>query len=201
MGIYGDHVFPRLMDWGMRSLADLRVETLSFAQGRVLEVGFGTGLNLPHYPQSVSSLVALDPLDALAERVSRRIASCAFPVERMGRRADDTLPFEDGEFDTVVTTWTLCSIDDALRGLGEMRRVLRPGGLYLFIEHGRSERPGVARWQRRLNPIQRRIGCGCRLDRPIDELVRKAGFEISDLARFKARGPRILAGMYRGIAL
>jgi SAM-dependent methyltransferase len=201
MGIYERRLFPRLMDWSMRGLAELREETLAAARGDVLEVGFGTGLNLRHYPPSVGSLVAVDPLDALEDRVARRIAAAPFPVERARLAAGGRLPFESGSFDCVVTTWTLCSIADPVPALLEMRRVLRSGGLYLFIEHGQSDDERIARWQARLNPIQRRIGCGCLLDRRIDALVREGHFEIQKLARFVPEGrPRIWETLYRGVA-
>jgi SAM-dependent methyltransferase len=201
MGLYADRIFPRVMEWSMRQVDSLREEALAPAWGDVLEVGFGTGLNLTHYPSAVKRLTALDPLDALRGRVEERIAAARFPVERVRLSADGSLPFASGRFDCVVTTWTLCTIRDPVPALQEMRRVLQPGGLYLFIEHGRSDAPRVARWQGLLNPIQRRIGCGCELDRPIDALVCAAGLSIEQLDRFvPAGGPRIYSEMYRGIA-
>lgn len=201
MGLYARHIFPRLMDLTLRHMGDQRAAALSRARGDVLEIGFGTGLNLPYYPRAVRRLTALDPLDALERRVAARVAAAPFPVERVHRPAGDRLPFPDGSFDGVVTTWTLCSIPEPVPALREMRRVLRPDGLYLFLEHGRSADDRVARWQRRLNPIQRRVGCGCRLDLPIDALVREAGFELAELQRFVTPGePRLLAEMYQGVA-
>jgi SAM-dependent methyltransferase len=200
MGLYADRIFPRLMEWSMRQVDSLRAEALAPAWGDVLEVGFGTGLNLAHYPSAVKRLTALDPIDALRGRVEDRIAAARFPVERVRLAADGSLPFESGQFDCVVTTWTLCTIPDPVPALREMRRVLRPGGVYLFIEHGRSDAPRVARMQALFNPIQRRIGCGCELDRPIDALVRAAGLSIERLDRFVPGGPRMFSEMYRGIA-
>ena len=201
MGFYERRIFPRLMDLGLRSLGELRDSALERASGDVLEVGFGTGLNLPHYPDAVRSLVALDPLDALQDRVAARIAAVDFPVERAFLAAGGSLPFESARFDCVVTTWTLCSIAEALPALGEMRRVLKPGGRYLFLEHGRSREERVARWQSRLNPIQRVIGCGCTLDRQIDALVKQAGFEVGRLDPFVPDGsPRVWFTLYRGEA-
>jgi ubiquinone/menaquinone biosynthesis C-methylase UbiE len=167
----------------------------------VLEVGFGTGLNLPHYGEGVRSLTGLDPMatDDL-EVVAERIGRAPFPVTRTALRADSALPFDSGRFDCVVTTWTLCSIPDPLAALAEMRRVLKPGGRYLFVEHGRSERAGTARWQDRLNPAWRRIADGCNMSRRIDELVAKSGFALRSLDRFRARGPSVLSSMYRGEA-
>ena len=201
MGLYADRIFPRLMEWSMGRVDDLREEALAPAYGDVLEVGFGTGLNLAHYPPAVKRLLALDPLDSLRARVEERIAVARFPVERVRLAADGGLPFDGGRFDCVVTTWTLCTIPDPVQALREMRRVLRPGGVYLFIEHGRSDAPRVARMQGLLNPIQRRIGCGCELDRPIDALVRAAGLSIERLDRFvPSGGSRMFSEMYRGIA-
>jgi SAM-dependent methyltransferase len=152
---------PRLQDWAMRQLDDLRPEALAPARGEVLEVGFGTGLNLRHYGAEVRSLTGLDPMrtDGVA-LVAERISRAPFPVTRAALRADTTLPFDAGRFDCVVTTWTLCSIPDPLAALAEMHRVLRAGGRYVFIEHGRSERERTARWQDRLNPAWRRIADG-----------------------------------------
>ena len=185
----------------MRQLEELRPGTLARAHGEVLEIGFGTGLNLPHYPSSVRKLVALDPLDARPGRVEGRIARAPFPVERFALPAEGGLPFEDGRFDCVTMTWTLCSIAQPLPALQEMRRVLRPDGQLLFIEHGLSEDPGVARWQRRLSPLHRRLSCGCNLDRPIDDLLRKGGFVLPEIKRFVLeQGPRIFTATYQGLA-
>lgn len=191
----------RLLDWVMRQMNELRPEALEGAEGEVLEVGFGTGLNLPVYPPSVKKVVGLDPnaadgLPALEERVR----AAPFEVERCSLRADGALPFDAGRFDTVVTTWTLCSIPDHRRALEEMRRVLRPGGRYLFIEHGRAPTEGTARWQDRVNPLWRRFTGGCNMNRPIDRLVQEAGFELAGLERFRHTGPALLAHMYRGTA-
>ncbi len=184
----------------MRLLDDLRPATLDAAEGDVLEIGFGTGLNVPHYPPRVKSLTGLDPLDVLPDAARRRIAAAPFPFEHHALRADRRLPFDDARFDCVVTTWTLCSIPEPVEALREMRRVLKPGGRYLFVEHGRSDAPRTGRWQDRLNPVWRRIADGCNLNRCIDALVGEGGFEVVDLQRFRGRGPRVVAEMYRGIA-
>jgi SAM-dependent methyltransferase len=191
----------RTLDWMMRQMNELRPEVLERAEGDVLEVGFGTGLNVPFYPPGTKKLVGLDPnpadgLPALEERVR----AATFGVERCGLRADGMLPFDTGQFDTVVTTWTLCSITDHRRALDEMRRVLRPGGRYLFIEHGRAPAERTARWQDRVNPLWRRLTGGCNMNRPIDLIVQEGGFELESLARFRHTGPGLLAHMYRGVA-
>lgn len=200
-GWYEDRVFPRLLDWDMARMEELRPGVLAPAHGDVLEVGFGTGLNLKHYPDSVRSLSAIDPMEALPEVVQARIDRASFPVERSALAADAGLPYDAGRFDTVTVTWTLCTIPDAHAALLEMRRVLKPEGELLFIEHGRSDDAGVARWQDRLNPIQKFIGCGCNLNRKIDELIRKSGFELTQLDRFvMERASRLFGSMYRGVA-
>jgi ubiquinone/menaquinone biosynthesis C-methylase UbiE len=196
-----ERIKPRLLDWAMRQMDDLRPETLARAQGEVLEVGFGTGLNLRHYTAGVQSLTGVDPLRTEGfDVVDERIARAPFPVKRTALRADGELPFDAGRFDCVVTTWTLCSIPDPLAALAEMRRVLKPSGQYVFIEHGRSERASTARWQDRLNPLWRRLADGCNMNRRIEEIVEKGGFELLSLKRFRARGPSVLASMLRGEA-
>jgi ubiquinone/menaquinone biosynthesis C-methylase UbiE len=203
MGIYARHIFPRILEWtlGTPEAAEQRRLTLAAAQGEVLEVGFGTGLNLPFYPHTVTRLVALDAESMLQERVRERIAAARFPVEQVRLDAGGRLPFADRHFDTVVTTFTLCSIGDVRSALGEMRRVLKGGGEFLFCEHGRSDDPRVAGWQDRLNPLQNIVGCGCHMNRPIDRLIGEAGFEIVRLERFlMPHAPRVLGEMYRGAA-
>lgn len=190
-----------LFDWMMRQMNDLRPEALAGAEGEVLEVGFGTGLNLGFYPPAVKRVVGLDPnaregLPAL----DARVRAAPFDVERCTLPADGSLPFEAGRFDTIVTTWTLCSIPEHRQALAEMRRVLKPGGAYLFIEHGRAPNESTARWQDRVNPVWRRLTGGCNMNRPIDALVRDAGFELETVDRFRHEGPGLLAHMYRGVA-
>jgi ubiquinone/menaquinone biosynthesis C-methylase UbiE len=200
MGLYADHIFPRVLDRALGALGAFRKVALMRASGDVLEVGFGTGLNLSHYPKTVRSLVALDPMTALRERVEARIAAVGFPVRRVSLPADGRLPFDDACFDCIVSTWTLCSIDDAAAALGEMRRVLKPAGQYLFLEHGRSDDPGVARWQRRLTPLQRWVA-GCRLDLPVADVIRRSGFDVPELNRFVLpKHSRLGAEMYQGVA-
>jgi len=192
---------PRIQDFTMRFMDDLRGDTVVEAAGEVLEVGFGTARNLDLYGAGVTRVTGLDPMSTEGvPAIEERIARTRFPVERAVLRADRELPFDAGRFDSVVTTFTLCSIPDPAAALAEMRRVLRPGGRYVFIEHGRSERPDTARWQDRLNPIWRRFTDGCNINRPIDELVQKAGFSMASLTRFQYKGPRVIAQMYRGVA-
>ena len=197
----GEWLRPRLLEFMMRALDDLRAPTVGLAEGSVLEIGFGTGLNLAHYGPGVKSLVALEPkVSAGFAPTEARIAAAPFPVERARLRADASLPFDAGRFDCVVSTWTLCSIPDLPAALAELRRVLRPGGRFVFVEHGRSDSERTARWQDRLNPIWVRIADGCNMNRPIDRLVEAGGFRLAALDRFRHEGPAILAQMYRGVA-
>ncbi len=200
MGIR-DWLRPRLLDLTMRQMNEMRPETVGLAEGDVIEVGFGTGINLEFYGAAVKSLVAIDP-DAHEgfSPVAERMARADFPVERSGLRADTSLPYEDARFDTAVSTWTLCSIPEPVRALEELRRVLRPGGRFVFIEHGRSEEPSTARWQDRLNPCWTRLASGCNMNRSVDRLVQEGGFRLVSLDRFRGRGPGVLAHMYRGVA-
>jgi ubiquinone/menaquinone biosynthesis C-methylase UbiE len=202
MGLYSAYIFPRLMDCVMSGsgFQRLRSEVLQSARGEVLEIGLGTGLNLPHYPTGVSRLRAVDPAPLLPDRVATRCAASSFPVE-IAHLSAERLPYDDGVFDCVVSTWTLCTIPDPLEALREVRRVLKPTGRFLFLEHGRSDDARTAAWQDRLNPLQNVLGCGCNLNRPIDQLIKKAGLHIAQLDRFVMEGvPRIVGELYRGVA-
>jgi SAM-dependent methyltransferase len=203
MGWYAERIFPRLLDrlLGGREVAKERRQALASARGETLEIGFGTGLNLPFYPSPVVRLTVIDPEEMLAGRVQQRIAAVPFPVTQLRLDAQGRLPFDDATFDTVVTTFTLCTIPDLRAALGEIRRVLAPEGQLLFLEHGRSDSPRVASWQDRLNPIQNRIGVGCHLNRPIDDLIREAGFELTHLERSRmGKTPAIFGELYKGVA-
>src|SRR5215468_3242873 len=196
-----DWIRPRLLDLAMRQMAELRGPTVGQAAGEVLEIGFGTGLNVAHYGPGVRSLVALDPnIPTGYPPVAARMAAARFPIERADLRADRTLPFDARRFDCVVSTWTLCSIPEVGGALRELLRVLRPGGRLFFVEHGRAVSESAARWQDRLNPLWVRLADGCNMNRPVDALVLGAGFRLVSLDRFRHRGPGILAQMYRGVA-
>jgi ubiquinone/menaquinone biosynthesis C-methylase UbiE len=196
-----DYIKPRLQDLVMRQMNPLRPETVEDASGDVLEVGFGTALNLKLYSSGVRSVTGVDPMDVSeVPKVSERMAQATFPVEHRVLRADGGLPFDAGRFDTVITTWTLCTIPDPGAALAEMRRVLKPGGRYVFIEHGRAPSESTARWQDRVNPIWNRIGDGCNINRQIDRIVEDSGFELTSMDRFRARGPGLFAHMFRGVA-
>jgi len=203
MGLYAHYIFPRILDWalGNPDAQKQRQLTLANAHGKVLEIGFGTGLNLPFYPATVTHLTALDSENFRPELVQARVAKARMPVERVQLDAGGKLPFADASFDAVVTTWTLCSIAEVEAALAEMKRVLKLDGAFLFCEHGRSDDAQTSTWQDRLNPIQRIVGCGCNINRPIDRLIQKAGFELTTLERFLMPNiPRLFSETYRGLA-
>ena len=202
MGLYASQVFPRLMEWVMAGEAfrRLRMELLAQVHGEVLELGIGTGLNLPHYPKTVTQLHAVDPANSLPKIVTERTTSQSFPI-RIQHVTAESLPYDDRSFDFAVSTWTLCTIPDTVKALQEVKRVLKPDGMFLFLEHGRSENESVAAWQDRLNPIQHIIGCGCNLNRRIDQLIIQAGLKITTLDRFHMQNvPRLGGAMYKGQA-
>jgi ubiquinone/menaquinone biosynthesis C-methylase UbiE len=201
MGFYSKHILPGLTDLAMRNEAARaeRAQWVPLAVGEVLEVGAGSGLNFAHYAPGVSRLFALEPSDALRRMAARRAERAPCAVEFMAASAE-TIPLASESVDTVVTTWTLCTIHDAGRALHEIRRVLRRDGRLIFIEHGRSPDPRVARWQERLTPAWRRITGGCHLNRPIDALIAAAGFELAELKRSYGAGPRVGSYLYRGVA-
>jgi ubiquinone/menaquinone biosynthesis C-methylase UbiE len=204
MGFYSRYLFAPAMDWMLSSrlIQNERRLALAEVRGNVLEIGFGTGLNLPCYPEGVSRLTGIDLESMLSRRVRARIAKVRFPVEQKQLDAGTRLPFDDQTFDTVVTTCTLCSIADVATALGEMQRVLKSSGRYVFLEHGLSSDPGVAKWQHRLNPLQNLVACGCNMNRPIDRLIEAAGFTFERMDRFVMHDvPRVLATMYRGAAV
>jgi ubiquinone/menaquinone biosynthesis C-methylase UbiE len=203
MGLYSKHIFPRLLDWSLGNslMQSQRLEALAPVRGNVLEIGFGTGLNLPHYSKQVTRLTAVDPERMLEARVRTRIAETGMPVERIQLDASGRLPLGDEIFDFVVTTFTLCSIADVGGALKEMRRVLKPEGQYVFLEHGRSDDARVAKRQDFFNPIQKVIACGCNINRSIDLLIREAGFAITRLDRYvMPETPPMFGEMYRGSA-
>jgi len=201
MGLYARYVFPLISECTLSLLEHLRQSALAEARGNVLEIGFGTGRNLRYYPEAVRRVTGVDPLSVLRGPTRRRIAAARFPVELIQQAADAGLPFDEGEFDVATLTWTLCTVADPPAVLAEIRRVLKPGGVLLFLEHGLSESPAVARWQVRLTPIQRVVSCGCHFDRRIDVLIEAAGFSIERLERFVSRAvPPLWASHYRGRA-
>jgi ubiquinone/menaquinone biosynthesis C-methylase UbiE len=201
MGIYDKLILPRLLDWAMRNrqLASYRAQTIGTARGLVLEIGVGSGLNLRFYGPPVDRVCGIDPSPELLRLASKRSADTYVPVSLI-RASAEQLPFANAIFDTIVMTWTLCSIPHPLAALTEMRRVLKPGGRLLFVEHGLSPEPRIAHWQRRLTPCWKRIGGGCHLDRKMDDLIRAAGFGIDAIGTGYMAGPRAWTFMYQGSA-
>jgi ubiquinone/menaquinone biosynthesis C-methylase UbiE len=200
--LYGRYVLPSLTHWAMRSpmFHKYRSRLASQASGVVLEIGFGSGLNLPFYdPARVAKLYALEPHEGMLKRARDAIAHAAFPVQVLQTGAEQ-VPLPDKSVDTVLSTWTLCSVSAPELALGEIRRVLRPSGQFLFIEHGLSPEPGVARWQHRLTPMWRRCAGGCHLNRQHDHLLHNAGFSLAARENGYAGPLRIATYMYQGRA-
>lgn len=201
MGLYQDHILPHLLHLAMRqkNLAAYRGRAVAEAQGRILEIGIGSGLNLPFYGAAAGSVIGLDPSPRLLAMARKAAEGASVPLELV-ESAAESIPLYNRSVDTVVTTWTLCSIADAQRALGEMRRVLKPGGRLLFVEHGRAPDAGVRRWQDRLTPTWRRVAGGCHLNRAIAEQIERAGFRIDRLATGYMAGPKPMTFMYEGAA-
>lgn len=201
VGFYVNQILPRLLDLAMSrdELTPIRARVAASLDGDVLEVGFGSGLNLPHYPGTVSRVRAVDPATVGRKLAAKRLASSGLPVEYVGLDGQ-ALPLESASIDHVLSTWTLCTIPDVDRALSEIRRVLRPGGMFHFVEHGRSPDRVVARWQDQLTPFQRRLAGGCHLNRAIDELVTNSGLELVQLENYYAKGPRSFGYMFEGLA-
>jgi ubiquinone/menaquinone biosynthesis C-methylase UbiE len=200
---YAKYVFGPLMDWSLRRpmIDELRERLIPQAAGDVLELGYGTGLNLPHYSRQVRRLTLIDPVEIMPRRVAQRIADCrAGAIERIAAAAEG-LPIAEASIDCVVSTFTLCSVEDVAAALAEVCRVLKPGGRLLLLEHGRSEDSSVARWQDRLNGLQRLVACGCNLNRPIQRVVESAGLAFTSLDRLTLpEVPRVMGSMYLGTA-
>jgi len=202
MGVYGDRVVPRIVNvvCGMNTTQKLRRRVCAGLAGEVIEVGFGSGLNVPVYPPGVIQVDAVEPADLGWKLAGRRLAASPIPVRRSGVDGQ-SLPFADDSFDAALSTWTLCTIPDVAAALTEVRRVLKPEGCLHFVEHGLAPDERVRRWQRRLDPVQKKIAGGCHLTRPIVPLLVGAGFTITELDVFYDRNaPRVLGALTLGIA-
>ena len=199
MGFYRDVILPKLCDCAMRNerLAPWRARVIGAAEGRVLEIGAGSGLNIPLYGAGVSEVLALEPEEKLRRMAAEKQAPR--PVKFIEASAEQ-IPLDDASVDTVVTTWTLCSIPDGTSAMYEARGVLKPGGRLLFVEHGLSPDRGVRRWQNGLNPFWRRISGGCNLNRAITEIIASGGFQIDRLDNAYLPGPKFMSFLYEGSA-
>lgn len=201
MGLYSRFILPTIIDVVMddKQAAEYRARMVPEATGRVLEIGMGSGHNLPFYDDGVTSVVGLEPSAELMAMAQKRAADKALDIEFVGQPAE-AMPFENASFDTVLTTWTLCSIGDADTALAEMRRVLKPAGRLVFAEHGLAPTPGVVTLQNMINPIWRPMAGGCNLNRPIDCMIIGAGFTIDGLETTYMKGPKPLSYTYLGRA-
>jgi ubiquinone/menaquinone biosynthesis C-methylase UbiE len=203
MGFYARAVFPRICDLLLDRpfVARYRQELLAQVSGEALEIGFGTGLNLRHYPKDIRKLSAVDPNPGMRRLAEERIRQSGIEVDYRVNGAEE-LPFPDETFDCAVSTWALCSVADVDRALREIHRVLKPGGRFLLLEHGLCPEPNVQKWQRRLNWLERRLGVGCRLDLNVPEVIARQPFRSVEVEKFYLdKTPRTHGTMYRGTAL
>jgi ubiquinone/menaquinone biosynthesis C-methylase UbiE len=201
MGFYQQWILPALIDLSMRNkrLRPFRERVAGAAEGRVLDVGVGSGLNLPFYARQAREIFGLDPSARLLARARSKTQRMQIPVHLLAGSAE-CIPLAGLSVDTIVMTWTGCSIPAIGTALRDMRRVLKVGGRLLFVEHGRAPEPAVARWQDRLDPFWRRFAGGCHLNRKIDDLLSEAGFRVERLQTGYIPGPKIMTFMYEGAA-
>lgn len=201
MGFYSDVILPKLCHLSMRNrrLTPYRKRVVASAEGRVLEIGIGSGLNLPFYPAAVREILGLEPSPQLVSMAKEAAAASPSPVTVIEGSAE-SIPLDSESIDTVITTWTLCTIPQAAMALDEMRRVLKPGGCLLFVEHGLAPDESVRKWQDRLTPTWRCLSGGCHLNRPIRRMIEHAGFRLDRIQTDYMPGPRLMTFMYEGVA-
>jgi SAM-dependent methyltransferase len=202
MGLYGEQVLPRVINvaCGMKSVDPQRERVCAGLEGSVVELGFGSGLNVPFYPSAVTRVAAIEPADVGWKLAEKRLRDTSVPIERSGLDGQ-SLPFADDVFDAALSTWTLCTIPDVATALAEVRRVVKAGGTLHFVEHGLAPDERVRRWQHRLEPLQKRVFGGCHLTRPIVGLLTAAGFTIAELDVFYEEGtPKPLGANSLGVA-
>ena len=202
MGFYGERLLPRIINLACNTkpARSLRSRVCADLAGEVVEIGFGSGLNVPYYPPAVTRVTAVDPSEDAWKLAGRRVAAASVPVQRSGLDGQ-SLPFPDNSFDAALSTWTMCTIPDVAAALAELHRVLKPGGTLHFLEHGLAPDESVRRWQRLIEPVHKRIFGGCHLTRPIADLVAAAGFTISDLDVFYEKvAPKFVGADSLGIA-
>jgi ubiquinone/menaquinone biosynthesis C-methylase UbiE len=203
MGVYSDQVLPRFINLvcSSKTVRELRERVCAGLHGRVVEIGFGSGLNIPFYPPEMTSVAAIEPADTGWKLAGRRVSGSPVPIERTGLDGQ-TLPLSDHSCDAALSTYTLCTIPDVTAALDELRRVLKPGAALHFLDHGLAPDPGVQRWQHRLDTLQQRMFGGCHLTRPITDLVSEAGFTISEVDIFYEKGaPKIWGAASLGVAI
>jgi ubiquinone/menaquinone biosynthesis C-methylase UbiE len=201
MGFYSQRILPYLLDWSLSdsSLAKYRQEVLAGVKGEVLEIGFGTGLNLSYYPEDIHKIITVDDNPGVQRLAQKRIRASSITVDHRVLNGEN-LPMADNTFDSVVSTWTLCSIENVEQALKEIYRVLKPEGKFFFVEHGLSNEPEIQVWQNRLTPLQKRIAGGCHFNRNIRQLI-ESQFDIVSLEEFYAeKTPKIMGYFYKGVA-
>ena len=202
MGFYNKHILPRCLDkaCGIGPITKQREKVVPLAEGIVLEIGIGSGQNLPHYnPDKVTKIIGVDPDEHIWKRSEKRRNLCPIEIERIGLSGED-IPLEKNLADSVVITYSLCTIPDPVKALHEMKRILKPGGKIFFSEHGKAPDENVHRWQNRIDPVWKKLAGGCHSGRNIPDLFRQADLSLEDLQEMYIPGPKVLSYNYWGVA-